>query len=81
MFPLSKTWAKLLLGVQLLNGVAAALAAFALKLPPESVTFAHSVNLWIAGVTGGIQAFAKSLADADGDGVPDLFDDTPNGTP
>ena len=79
MFPLSKTWAKVLMGVQVLNGVAAALAAFALQLPPEQVTHVHTLNLWVAGLTGAVQAFAKSLADTDGDGTPDVFDDTPQG--
>jgi hypothetical protein len=80
-FQLSKAWGWYLLAIQVLNGVAAALAVFAMKLPPDTQVTVLGWNAAIAGAVGGVQAFTKSLSDTDGDGTPDLFDATPNGPP
>lgn len=78
----SKAWAYVLAGIQVINALAAALTyVSALDLPPGTKASVLTANLIIAAVTGGFQAFAKSLGDADKDGIPDLFDDTRDGPP
>lgn len=75
-----KAWAFVLAMIQLVNALAAGLTYIsALELPPGAKDHVLVANLAIAAVTGGFQAFSKSLADTDKDGTPDLFDDTPNG--
>lgn len=84
MKPLSKVWAYWLLATQGVNALAAGLMA--LNAIPDSVPGAAAwkahalmIHATVAAVVGALQAFAKALPDADGDGTPDLFDDTPNG--
>lgn len=75
-----KAWALVLAMIQVVNALAAGLTYIsALELPPGAKERVLMANLAIAAVTGGFQAFAKSLSDTDKDGTPDLFDDTPQG--
>lgn len=78
MFPLSKVWGWWLFYLQLANAALAALVYF--QMVPLDMAFmatwkAHATVIHgaIGVVTGALQAFAKALPDADGDGVPDLF--------
>ena len=85
MFQLSKLWGKWLLASQYVNLVLLVLSAF-ISAPdlPFLVTWkAHAVEIHaaIAGVVATLQAMARSLTDTDGDGTPDIFDETPNGPP
>lgn len=84
MFPLSRVWAWWLIALQILNAVLAFLAYFQV-IPGDFgwlVTWRANAAVWHGSIgvfLGSVQAFAKALPDTDGDGIPDLFDDTPNG--
>lgn len=84
MKPLSKVWGVWLLVAQVLNGATAALGglnALPDSFPSAATLKAHAlmIHIGIGVLVGSVQAFAKALPDTDGDGVPDLFDDTPQG--
>ncbi len=75
----ARAWAWFLLGVQIINAVAFALTAMSsFQLSPGMKEQVMTANIAIASVVGGLQAFAKSLSDRDGDGTPDLFDEAPD---
>jgi len=79
---LSKVWGVWLLIVQLLNAFAGALSTvIAAPVPDGPLAIWKAKALMIHGAIGVtvavMQAFAKSLTDADGDGVPDLFQSKP----
>lgn len=83
MSPLSKVWGKWLLAGQYANVAIMLLVAFA-NAPdvPLLLTWkqhALQIHAAITGVLGTLQGMARALPDADGDGIPDLFDETPHG--
>ncbi len=83
MSPLSKVWGKWLLTGQYANVAIMLLVAFAsapdVPLLVSWKQHALQIHAAITGVLGTLQAMAKALPDADRDGTPDVFDDTPNG--
>lgn len=84
MSPLSKVWAKWLLAGQYANVVLMLLMAFAATQTDVAwlatwKQHALEIHATVTGVIGTLQAMAKALPDSDGDGTPDLFDDTPTG--
>lgn len=84
MSPLSKVWAKWLLVGQYANVGLMLLMAFAATTSDVAwlvawKTHALEIHATITGVIGTLQAIARALPDADQDGIPDLFDDTPTG--
>lgn len=80
MRPLSKVWGYWLFVLQLLNAALGTLSYLgAMQLPADVQAKVLTWNFGIAAVVGALQAFAEALPDADGDGTPDLFDDTPQG--
>ena len=86
MSPLSKVWGKWLLVLQYANVALMLLLAFGSVT--TDITWlqawkAHALEIHatITGVIGTLQAMARALPDSDGDGTPDVFDTTPDGTP
>lgn len=86
MSPLSKVWAKWLLIGQYANVALMLLLAFGAVSVGPSVpwletwkVYALQIHGSIVAVLSTLQAVAKALPDRDGDGTPDLFDDTPDG--
>lgn len=79
---LSKVWGAWLLVGQLGNALLGALSTV-LAVPatdgPLALWKAKAlvIHATVAAVLGVMQAFAKGLADADGDGVPDVFQPKP----
>lgn len=74
---LAKYWPHFLFAVQVINGIYAGLTAFASALPDSQKATVLGWCACIAGAVGGIQAFTRSLTDANNNGIPDIFEDTP----
>ncbi|MBY0490636.1 MAG: hypothetical protein K2R93_12410 [Gemmatimonadaceae bacterium] len=79
---LSKVWALWLLVSQVLNAAVAALSTIiAAPTPDGPLAIWKAKALLIHGAIGFVlaimQAFAKSLTDANNDGIPDIFQGTP----
>ena len=79
MFQLSKLWGKWLLASQYANFALMLLAAFAsgdtdITWLQQWKRYALELHGGIAAFIGTLQAVAKSLTDADGNGVPDIFE-------
>jgi hypothetical protein len=83
---LSKLWGKWLLAGQYANVALMLLMAFG-SLATDIAWLqtwkqhALEIHATVTGVIGTLQAMARALPDSDGDGTPDVFDTTPNGTP
>lgn len=78
---LAKYWPHFLFLVQVLNGIYAGLTAFASALPDAQKATVLGWCVGIAGAVGGIQAFTRSLTDANSNGVPDIFEPPPPPAP
>lgn len=76
MFPLSKAWGWFLLFLQVINAIAAGLTYLSLVpgLPETLRAKVLAANVVIAALVGSLQAVTKALPDADGNGVPDIFE-------
>jgi hypothetical protein len=82
--PLSKVWGTWLMVGQYANAVLLVLVA--ISAAPADVPFlvtwkayAVQIHATIVAVLSTLQGIAKALPDTDGDGKPDVFDDTPDG--